>query len=162
MARALVRRAHATDAPQLLTLFSEWLQWEPKTGRTKSIRRAIRNREVIVAEAGSKVIGFIHFVMHEDVVDGGPNAFITAFYVSPAHRGQGVGSRLLRAAVADALNRDAVGVETSTIRRSAKNLYERCHFKQTVGDIAEAFLELDIDEYRAEPREPSEQAIHTF
>lgn len=115
-----------------------------------------------MAEAGSKVIGFIHFVMHEDVVDGGPNAFITAFYVSPAHRGQGVGSRLLRAAVADALNRDAVGVETSTIRRSAKNLYERCHFKQTVGDIAEAFLELDIDEYRAEPREPSEQAIHTF
>lgn len=142
------------DAPQLLTLLSEWLKWEPKTGRTKSIRRAIRNREVFVAEASSKVIGFIHFVVHEDVVDGGPNAFITAFYVSPAYRGQGVGSRLFRAAVADSLGRGAVGVETSTTRRSAKNLYERRHFKQATGDIAEVFLELDIDEYAAEPHKP--------
>jgi GNAT superfamily N-acetyltransferase len=151
----MVRRAHATDAPQLLTLLSEWLKWEPKAGRTKSIRRAIRNGEFLVAKVGSKVIGFIHFVMHEDVVDGGPNAFITAFYVSPAHRGQGVGSRLLWAAVAGSLDRGAVGVETSTIHRSAKNLYERCHFKQAKGDMAEVFLELDVDEFRAEPRGPS-------
>ena len=107
-----------------------------------------------MAEVGSKIIGFIHFVMHEDVVDGGPNCFITAFYVSPAHRGKGVGSRLLQAAVVDSLSRGAVGVETSTIHRSAKNLYERCHFKQAKGDMAEVFLELDLDEYRAEPWGP--------
>jgi len=104
--------------------------------------------EVLVAEVDGKVVGFIHFVMHEDVIDGGPNAFITAFYVSPAHRGKGVGSRLLRAAVADVLERGAVGVETSTIHESAKRLYERHHFKQAKGDIAEVFLELDIDELR--------------
>jgi ribosomal protein S18 acetylase RimI-like enzyme len=130
------------------------LKWEPKIGRTKSIRRAIRNREVLVAETSSKVIGFIHFVMHEDVVDGGPNAFITAFCVSPAHRGQGVGSRLLQAAIADSLNRGAVGIETSTTHRSAKKLYERRHFKQAKGDMGEVFLELDIDEYAAEPPKP--------
>ncbi len=158
MVRAVVRRAQASDAPQLLTLLSEWLKWEPKTGRSKSIRRAIRNREVLVAEASSKVIGFIHFVMHEDVVDGGLNAFITAFYVSPAHRGQGVGSRLLRAAVADSLNRGAVGVETSTTHRSAKNLYERRHFKQAKGDMSEVFLELDTDEYAAERHQPSRKS----
>ena len=83
--------------------------------------------------------------MHEDVIDGGPNAFITAFYVSPAHRGKRVGSRLLQAAIADALVRGALGVETSTTQESAKSLYERHRFKQTNGDIPEAFLELDIE-----------------
>jgi len=41
----------------------------------------------------------------------------------------------------------AVGVETSTIHASAKKLYERHHFKETMGDIGEVFLELDIPEY---------------
>jgi ribosomal protein S18 acetylase RimI-like enzyme len=147
LAGVTVRRAHTRDAPQLSILLSEWLKFEPKTGRTKSIRRAIRKREFLVAEANSKVIGFVHFVMHEDVVDGGPNAFITAFYVSRAHRRRGVGSRLLRAVVADSVKRGAVEVETSTIHRSAKRFYERRHFRQTMGDMAEAFLELDVDEY---------------
>lgn len=143
-----IRRASAGDAPRLRELLSEWLGREPEKGRTASINRAVRSREVLVADVNGNVVGFIHFVMHEDVIDGGPNAFITAFYVSPAHRGKGVGSRLLRAAVADVLERGAVGVETSTIHESAKRLYERHHFKQAKGDIAEVFLELDIDELR--------------
>jgi GNAT superfamily N-acetyltransferase len=102
-----------------------------------------------VAEVNSEVVGFIHFVMHEDVVDGGPNAFITAFYMSSVHRGKGVGSRLLLTAIADALKRGAVGVETSTTHESAKRLYERHHFKQTKGDMPEVFLELDIGEFNA-------------
>jgi GNAT superfamily N-acetyltransferase len=146
----MVRRAREADVPQLSTLLSEWLKWEPKTGRTKAIRRAIRHEEVIVAEVGSKVIGFVHFVMHEDVVDGGPNAFITAFYVSPAHRAHGAGSRLLQAAVADSLNRGAIGIETSNIHRSAKSFYERLHFKQAEGDMGEVFLELDVEKYRSD------------
>lgn len=146
--KVIVRRASSADAPRLRELLSEWLASEPENGRIASISRAVNNREVLVAEVNGKVTGFIHFVMHEDVIDGGPNAFITAFYVSPAQRGKGVGSRLLRAAVADVLERGAVGVETSTIHESAKRLYERHHFKQAKGDIAEVFLELDIDELR--------------
>lgn len=148
MTKVVVRRALLTDTPRLKALFAEWLKWEPRDGRTESIRRAVRSREVLVAQAGSRMVGFIHFVMHEDVIDGSPNAFITAFYVSPIHRGKGIGSRLLRAAIAEALKRGAVGVETSTIHESAKRFYERHHFKQAKGDIAEIFLELDIDELR--------------
>jgi hypothetical protein len=57
---------------------------------------------------------------------------------------------LLEEAVKDSLARGAVGVETSTIHAMARKLYERHHFKQTVGDIGEVFLELDVDEYLGE------------
>lgn len=56
-------------------------------------------------------------------------------------------------AVTSSLKEGVVGVETSTIHKLAKKLYERHHFKQTMGDIGEVFLELDIPEYlRAQNR----------
>lgn len=128
-------------------LLSEWFDWKPDSGRLSSVRRAVRKKELLVAEAGPKVVGFIHYVMHEDIIDGGPNVFISAFYVSEADRGEGVGSLLLERAIEDSLASGAVGVETSTIHVRAKQLYERHHFKQTMGDIGEVFLELDIPEY---------------
>jgi len=142
-----VRRAAKTDALAVDSLLSEWFDWKPDSGRLASIYRAIKNSELLIAEDNSRVIGFIHYVMHEDIIDGGLNSFITAFYVTPAYRGKGVGSLLLVESIADSVARGAVGVETSTIHASAKNLYERHHFKQTIGDIGEAFLELDVPEY---------------
>ncbi len=136
-----------TDALGVDNLLSEWFDWKPSSGRLKSVRRAVRRRELLVAETGSRVLGFIHYVMHEDIIDGGPNAFISAFYVSKADRGKGVGTLLLEQVITDSLARGAVGVETSTIHTRAKELYERHHFKQTIGEIGEVFLELDIAEY---------------
>jgi GNAT superfamily N-acetyltransferase len=85
--------------------------------------------------------------MHEDIIDGAPNSFITAFYVSPSHRGKGVGTLLLERAITNSLALGAVGVETSTTQALARKLYEKLHFKQTMGEIGEVFLELDIPEY---------------
>ncbi len=135
-----------TDALAVDNLLSEWFDWKPSS-RLESIRRAIRKREVLVGEAGTRLIGFIHYVMHEDIIDGGPNSFISAFYVSPAYRGKGVGTLLLEEAITDSLARGAVGVETSTLHSFAKRLYEKHHFSQTMGEIGEVFLELDIPEY---------------
>jgi GNAT superfamily N-acetyltransferase len=145
-----------TDALSVDNLLSEWLDSKPSSGRLDSVQRAVRNREIIVAESASKIVGFIHYVMHEDIIDGSPNAFITAFYVSQASRGKGVGSLLLERAIVDSLAAGAVGVETSTIHIRARKLYERHHFKQTVGDIGEVFLELDIPEY-LEAKKKSEE-----
>jgi GNAT superfamily N-acetyltransferase len=128
-------------------LLSEWFTWKPDSGRLDSIRRAITKGELLVAEDNSRVIGFFHYVIHEDIIDGGLNSFITAFYITPAYRGKGVGSLLLDESIADSLAMRAVGIQTSTIYASAKKLYERHHFKETMGDIGEAFLELDIPEY---------------
>ena len=117
MKRALQADAYAVDS-----LLSEWFDWKPALGRLGSIRRAIVKRELLVAGVKSLVIGFIHYVMHEDVIDGGLNSFITAFYVSSDHRGKGIGTRLLEESIADSLSMGAVGVETSTIFASAKKL----------------------------------------
>ena len=143
----VVRRALIADAVAVDSLLSEWFDWKPISGRLDSIKRAIRKKELLVAKAGSRVVGFIHYVMHEDVIDGNPNAFISAFYVSECFRGRGIGSLLLESAIAGSLARGAVGVETSTIHKRARQLYERHHFKQTMGDIGEVFLELDVREY---------------
>jgi GNAT superfamily N-acetyltransferase len=85
--------------------------------------------------------------MHEDIIDGAPNSFISAFFVTKSYRRRGVGMLLLEGAITDSLAKGAVGIQTSTIHALARRLYERLHFKQTMGDIGEVFLELDIDEY---------------
>jgi GNAT superfamily N-acetyltransferase len=76
------------DAARVDDLLSEWFDWKPISGRLESVHRAVRKKELLVAEAGSRVVGFIHYVLHEDIIDGGSNAFISAFYVSEAERGK--------------------------------------------------------------------------
>jgi GNAT superfamily N-acetyltransferase len=148
----MVRRALMTDALNVDALLSEWFDWKPESGRVGSVQRAVRKRELLVAEVHSKIIGFIHYVMHEDIIDGAPNSFISAFFVTESCRRKGVGTLLLEAAITDSLAKGAVGIETSTIHAMARKLYERLHFKQTIGDIGEVFLELDIDEYLKKAR----------
>src|SRR5438128_10776414 len=102
-----------TDAQSVDDLLSEWFDWKPISGRLNSVQRAVRKNELLVAEAGSGVVGFIHYVLHEDIIDGGPNAFISAFYVSDADGGDGIGTLLLENAIADSLGTGARGAENS-------------------------------------------------
>ena len=142
-----VRRAQIKDASRLASLVHEWLNWDPSSGRAPSIDRAIRTHEFFVAEVESTIVGLIHFVLHEDVIDGAPNAFITAFYVQERHRGKGIGEALLREAVMASARRGATFIETTTLHSRAKAFYERHGFRQTFGDMGETFLELDVAGY---------------
>src|SRR5207247_6797509 len=103
------------DTSAVDSLLSEWFDWKPTSGRLESIQRGIRKRELLVAEADNKIIGFIHYVIHEDLIDGGPNSFISAFYVSKAHRRAGVGTLLLESAIVYSLYIGGVGVEICMI-----------------------------------------------
>lgn len=148
MSRSIrIRLAVKRDISAIQKSIMEWLNWE--IPREESIRRAIREKELLVADQKGRVIGFIHQVMHDDIIDGGLNSFITCFYVAPEFRSTGVGSRLLRRAIRDALNKGAVGIEASTASPDARRLYERHHFKQFIGKgtMGEVFLELDMEEY---------------
>jgi len=105
----------------------------------------VENGELLVAaNRENAVIGFIHTVMHEDIIDGGPDSFITSFYVDPEFRNKGVGSRLLKRAVAYSIKKGAIGIKTSTASPDARRFYEAHHFKQFMGDwtMGEVFLEL--------------------
>jgi ribosomal protein S18 acetylase RimI-like enzyme len=143
-----IRRATKKDILTISKIIVEWLEW--KVPRELSIRRAVKNKELLVADREATVVGFVHYVMHEDVVDGGLNAFITCFCVSPEFRNQRIGSLLLDRAIDDAVTKGAVGIETSTASPDARRLYERRGFKQFMGKwkMGEVFLELDMKKKR--------------
>jgi GNAT superfamily N-acetyltransferase len=126
----------------------KWLDWN--VPRERSIERAIKNDELLVAELEGRVEGFIHYVLHEDIIDGGPNAFITCLYVTPESRNKRLGSMLLTEALRDSMKRGVVGVETSTANPDARRFYERHHFNQFMGKwtMGEVFLELDTKQHR--------------
>ena len=122
-----IRAATEEDADIISESIEDWLRWS--FTREQSIRKAVKNKELFVADMEGRVEGFIHCVPHEDIIDGGLNFFITCFYVSPERRAEGVGSALLDAVVRDAVDRGALGVETSTANPDARRLYERHGFK---------------------------------
>ena len=139
-----IRKATDKDISTIGKTVEEWQEWN--IPRELSIKRAIENKELLVADRKGKVIGFIHCVMHEDIIDGGLNAFITCFYVRAEFRGTGVGSLLLDEAIEDAMGKGAVGIETSTVSPDARRLYEKHNFRQFMGKwtMGEVFLELDM------------------
>ena len=61
-------RALKADAPAVDRLLSEWLDYKPDSGRLESIQRAITNGELLVAQDYTRIVGFIHYVMHEDIL----------------------------------------------------------------------------------------------
>lgn len=140
-----VRKADVDDVEQIRELLVEWLGSPPPRGRRESIASAVANQEILVAVASSNVVGLIHYVMHNDIIDGAPNAFITAFYVRPSHRHAGVGASLLESMISHARGMGAVSIETSTTQSEARRFYERRGFKQTIGDIGESFLERELE-----------------
>ena len=143
-----IRRAKEEDVSVIDQHITEWLIFD--VSREASLRRVVKNKELLIANHQGKLIGFIYYVMHEDIIDGGPNSFITAYYVLPEYRNRGVGSRLLQAAIEDALERGALEIEASTADPDARRLYEKHHFKQFMGkwSMGEVFLELNISKYK--------------
>lgn len=142
-----IRQATKKDISAIDRIIAEWLNW--RIPREESIRRAVENKELLVADKNSEVIGFVHCVTHEDIIDGGLNSFITCLYLGPEFRNKGIGSELLDRAINDALDKGALGIETSTASPIARRFYERHRFKQFKGDwtMGEVFLELDMEKY---------------
>ncbi len=117
---------------------------EPLIDRSSAIARATGNEEIFVAEENGDVVGFIHGVLHEDIIDGAPNLFITSFFVVAERRNAGIGSSLLDASIQYAIKNKATEIETSTMSRDARRLFERFGFIQHEGEV---FLELDSRHY---------------
>lgn len=139
-----IRRVQAKDSEQIQELIQEWLGYTPPYGRTESIASALKNQEILVAVISCRIVGFVHYVMHNDVIDGAPKAFVTALYVRPLNRGLGIGTLLLGSLIRDARDRGAVSVEVSTTQGDSLRFYQRRGFRQAFGDIGESFLEFDV------------------
>ena len=140
----IVRPAIELDLPSVDVLLIEWLNLRKQ--RCSVFRDALRRDELIVAEKDRKVVGFVHYVMHNDIIDGGTNAFITAWYVTPSKRREGTGSKLLGKAIEEAVKKGAVGIEASTTNPEAYRLYSKFGFEQFNGEI---FLEMNMAKVKA-------------
>ena len=139
-----VRKGKKKDSPIIEKSIAEWLKWE--IPRKDSISRAVENNELLVAEWQGEIVGFIHYAIHEDIVDGGLDAFVTCLFVASEFRNRGIGSLLLKRTIEDSITKGAVGVKTSTANPDARRFYEKHNFKQFMGEwkMGEVFLELYV------------------
>jgi GNAT superfamily N-acetyltransferase len=139
-----VRRATLGDAAGLAQLKVEWanLDQSPSSqamdefGTTLAswIRRQGDSLVVEVAVADERVVGMAWMVLFERVPDFSHRQRLTAdiqsVYVSPAHRGRGVGRRLVDALCAAA---DTRGVPRTLVTASVRSvsLYNRSGFEES-------------------------------
>lgn len=139
-----VRRATLGDAADLAQLKVEWARLDQSpssqamdefgTALANWIRRQGDSLVVEVAVADERVVGMAWMVLFERVPDFSDRQRLTAdiqsVYVSPAHRGRGVGRRLVDALCAAA---DTRGVPRTLVTASARSvsLYNRSGFEES-------------------------------
>lgn len=98
-------------------------------GLTKVMRRPAIGR-ILVATAARRVVGFAAIALVSTLEHGGRAAWLEELYVEPAHREDGVGTALLRAACATAAKAGARAVDLEVDRDHARaaRLYARHGF----------------------------------
>lgn len=129
----IVRRATPEDAPCLLRLFygtvhavnsRDYSQeqvdaWAPPDMSKENWRRRQETRTTFVAEQDGQIVGFAEL---------GPDGHIDGFYTHKDHQGQGAGTRLLEAIVAEAAQ---AGVQRlfAEVSITARPFFERRGFR---------------------------------
>jgi ribosomal protein S18 acetylase RimI-like enzyme len=139
-APAKIRRARLADAAALLQLMkpfnlAEEIPWRPRRVRV-ALRRLLRDVRlgiVLVAEARDRaLVGYVVATFNYDLEFAGPDAFVTELFVRPAARRDGLGTRLLEAAISSlrAAGAAAVHLLVRPENRSARSLYAGLGFEE--------------------------------
>ena len=143
-AEPMIRPATPGDAPELARLRYELRAGmdAPAESMADFARRCVAWMEAHlrdgtgwrcwIAEASGRAIGAVWLTFIEKipnpVAEAEAYGYITSFYVQPEHRGRGVGSRLLGAALDEC---DRRGVHSTVLwpTPSSRSLYERHGFR---------------------------------
>ena len=129
----LVRAHHEFDAARFIAA-------TPQTehGYAAFLGRQLGEPDVIVlvAERAGEVIGYTYAGMegHDYMALRGPAGALYDIVVDPAHRGEGIGRRLLDATLALLRERGAPRIVLSTAERNepAQRLFARAGFRRTM------------------------------
>jgi GNAT superfamily N-acetyltransferase len=135
----LIRRAADADLPRIVELLAKGSvpgEPSPEGGDIAPYRSALHEIEagtgaVLVAELGDEVVGVCQLIVFRHLHRrGGLCAEIESVHVHPDHRGAGIGSTLIAAAVerARALGCYRVQLTSNRAREDAHRFYERLGF----------------------------------
>jgi GNAT superfamily N-acetyltransferase len=88
--------------------------------------------DILLARSGQTTIGMAFLTYAWTPESGGLNAWLEELYVVPAHRGSGVGTQLVQAALAHARAHgcQAVDLQVEHSHARAANLYQRMGFTE--------------------------------
>ncbi len=133
-----IARATADDIPQLCTLlailFTQEADFEPDaTKQSAALRQIIARPEtgrILVARDGGVIAGMVNLLFTVSTACGGKAALLEDMIVHPARRGNGLGSKLLQAAIKLARSENCLRLTLLTDRANdaAIRFYQRHGF----------------------------------
>jgi len=90
------------------------------------------NAHFLVAKVEGTVVGFINFTTRQTALHPGRTGVIDELIVTKSHRGQGMGRRLVSAAIETCRQLGCCELEVSTYKTNtkAKAFYKRCGFEE--------------------------------
>jgi GNAT superfamily N-acetyltransferase len=132
-----LRHAKPGDAGRVCVLMEQLGYEVPAEQIARRLARGGREREVIVAEDDSGVIGWVGVCVRDDFV-GGRYAEIEGLVVDEQTRSTGIGARLLDAVEAWARRQecDTMRVRSNVIRERAHAFYERHGYAKVKAQFA--------------------------
>ncbi len=137
---ARVRRATPGDSPQVARLLHDFqIEFDEPTPDAEVLderyAELLRNRAMTVLLVGEGPDGFAQLRYRPWVYSAGLHAYLEELYVVPSRRGQGLGRRLLEAALETARKEGATHMElgTSETDVAARGLYESAGFTNREG-----------------------------
>lgn len=151
MNRHEVRRAEATDAPEVARLLHDFNTefGDPTPGvrvLTERAAKLISEGETVVLLGGEGPDGLALLRFRPSVWSDSLDAYLEELYVAPKLRGQGIGRALLEAAMELARERGAarIDLDTSETDTAAIGLYESSGFSNLEDGAKMLFYERDL------------------
>lgn len=150
MNNLIIRKAQESDLYQIKTLMLELIEsLQNKEGieedsifeNCKEILKAPLSH-LLVAELNGKIVGALHLNIRKTILHPAPSGLIDELVVSTEHRGHGIGSKLVEAAVELCRELGCTEVEVSTEINNfkAREFYKSMGFEE-IGSLLEMELE---------------------
>jgi ribosomal protein S18 acetylase RimI-like enzyme len=135
-----IRQATEVDLPGICPLILELFEVMDSPPDTR-IQSAVENcraviqdsrNQTLVATSGDSVVGFINFTTRRTIAHARPSALIDELVVAGRFRSQGIGKRLVSAAIqmCQDLGCDEIEVSTEKENTKARDFYKNCGFDE--------------------------------